>query len=116
MDKTKLKTNSAQLILEAALRKGLEVKIISRRFNLLKLSYNGEALFIKGTSFPANPQPACFIANNKLLTKRILRSHNIPVPKSWLVRTPTEARKTILKKNLFPCVLKSIKGVKYPIV
>lgn len=110
MNKTKLKTNSSRLILEAALKKGLEVKIISKRFNLLKLTYNGESLFIKGTSFPVNPQPACFIANNKFLTKRILRSHKIPVPKSWLVRTSTEARKTILRKNLFPCVLKPIKG------
>lgn len=110
MNKTKLKTNSSRLILEAALKKGLEVKIISKRFNLLKLTYNGESLFIKGTSFPVNSQPACFIANNKFLTKRILRSHKIPVPKSWLVRTSTEARKTILRKNLFPCVLKPIKG------
>lgn len=110
MNKTKLKTNSSRLILEAALKKGLEVKIISKRFNLLKLTHNGESLFIKGTSFPVNPQPACFIANNKFLTKKILRSHKIPVPKSWLVRTSTEARKTILRKNLFPCVLKPIKG------
>ena len=106
----KLKTNSAQLIMEAALKKGLGVKIISKRFNLLKITFNGEARFVKGTSFPVNPQPACFIANNKFLTKKILRSHKIPVPKSWLVRTPAEARKTILKKNLFPCVLKPIKG------
>jgi len=110
MNKTNLKTNSAQLILKAALRKGLKAKIISNRFNLLKLSHNGESVFIKGTSFPVNPQPACFIANNKFLTKRILRSHNIPVPRSWLVRTPTEARKLILKKNPFPCVLKPAKG------
>ena len=65
MNKRKLKTNSAQLILEAALEKGLEAKIISNRFNLLKLSHNGEVIFIKGTSFPVNSQPACFIANNK---------------------------------------------------
>ena len=96
--------------MEAALNKGIKVEIISRRFHLLKLTYNGKSLFIKGTSFPVNSQPACFIANNKFLTKRILRSHKIPVPKSWLVRTPREARKTILRKNLFPCVLKPVKG------
>jgi len=106
----KLNTSSAQLILEAALKKGLEVKIISPRFNLLKLSYKGRSLFIKGTSFPVNPQPACFIADNKFLTKKILRSNNIPVPKSWLVRTPAKARKMVLSKNLFPCVLKPIEG------
>jgi len=106
----KLKSNSTQVILEAALKKGIEVKIISKRFHLLKLIDNGKSLFVKGTSFPVNSQPACFIANNKFLTKRVLRSHNIPVPKSWLVRTPSEARKIILKKNPFPCVLKPIRG------
>jgi len=110
MSKIKLKTSSARLILEAALEKGLEAKIISHRFNLLRLSHNGQSIFIKGTSFPVNPQPACFIANNKFLTKKILRSHNIPVPKSWLVRTPTQARRLILKKSLFPCVLKPARG------
>jgi len=109
-NKTKLRNNSTQVILEAALNKGIKVEIISKRFHLLKLTYNGKSLFIKGTSFPVNTQPACFIVNNKFLTKRILRSHKIPVPKSWLVRTPREARKTVLRKNLFPCVLKPAKG------
>lgn len=106
----KLSTNSTQLIFEAALKKGLAVKIISPRFNLLKLSYHGRSLFIKGTSFPVNPQPACIIADNKFLTKKILQSNNIPVPKSWLVRTSAKARKMVLSKNLFPCVLKPIEG------
>lgn len=106
----KLSTNSAQLIFDAALKKGLEAKIISRRFNLLKISYKGKELFIKGTSFPVNSQPACFIANNKFLTKRVLRSQKIPSPRSWLVRTPTKAREVVISKNLFPCVLKPIKG------
>lgn len=109
-NKTRLRSNSTQVILEAALNKGIKVEIISRRFHLLKLIYNGQSLFIKGTSFPVNPQSACFIANNKFLTKKILRSHNILVPQSWLVRTPTEARKTISRKNLFPCVLKPVRG------
>jgi len=109
-NKTRFRSNSTQVILEAALNRGIKVEIISKRFHLLKLTYNGRSLFIKGTSFPVNPQPACFIANNKFLTKIILRSHKIPVPRSWLVRTPREARKTILRKNLFPCVLKPAKG------
>ncbi|NOY15237.1 MAG: ATP-grasp domain-containing protein [bacterium] len=110
MIKTKLRTKSAQLIFKAALDKGLKVKVISNRFNLMELFFHGKSIFVKGTSFPINSQPACFIANNKFLTKKILRSHNIPIPKSWLVRTPAEARNLILKKKLFPCVLKPIKG------
>ena len=109
-DEIKLKSKSTQVIVNAAIKKGVQVEIISKRFRLLKLTYNGISLFIKGTSFPVNSQPACLIANNKFLTKRILRTHKIAVPKSWLVRTPREAKETILKKNLFPCVLKPARG------
>lgn len=106
----RLRSQSTQVILDAALEKGIKVEIISKRFHLLKLTSNGKSLFIKGTSLPVNSQPACFIANNKFLTKSVLRSNKIPIPKSWLVRTPKEAKRIILKKNLFPCVLKPAKG------
>jgi D-alanine-D-alanine ligase-like ATP-grasp enzyme len=106
----KLSSMSAQVILDSALKKGLKIEVISRRFNLLKLTHNKKHLFIKGTSFPVNSQPACFIADNKFLTKKVLQTHNISFPKSWLVRTRSEARKVILKTNLFPCVLKPVEG------
>jgi len=105
-----LASNSAQVILDALRKKDIKVRVISKRFNLLEVVYNGKPTFVKGTSFPVNSQPACFIANNKYLTKRILRKHNILTPKSWLVRTPEEVKRKVLKKNLFPCVLKPIKG------
>ncbi len=106
----KLSTKSAELILEAAKARGFKVKIISRRLNLMRLFNNGKSIFIKGTSMPVNAQPSCFIANNKFLTKLILRAEKISTPKSWLVRTPQEAKRQVLKKNLFPCVLKPAKG------
>ncbi|MFC1711625.1 ATP-grasp domain-containing protein [Patescibacteria group bacterium] len=109
-NRPQLRSKSTQVILDAALARGIKVDIISKGFHLLKLTYGGKSLFIKGTSFPVNSHPACFIANNKFLSKRVLQTHRIPVPKSWLVRTPREARKTILKKNLFPCVLKPARG------
>jgi cyanophycin synthetase len=108
--KMELRSQSTQVILDAARSQGLQIEVISKRFNLLKLTYNGNFLFIKGTSFPVNPEPACYIARNKFLTKKILRSHKISVPKGWLVRTLREAREKILKKNLFPCVLKPAQG------
>lgn len=106
----KLKTESAQLILDAILAKGLAVKVISSRFNLLEMEHKGKPIFVMGTSFPVNPQPACFIANNKFLTKKVLVANDIPVAKSWLVRTRAEARRLVVEKNLFPCVLKPAKG------
>lgn len=111
MDKKALtRSKSAQEILKAAQNKGCETKIISKRFNLIRVKYKNKTTYIKGTSFPVNNQPSCFISNNKFLTKRILRMEKIPTPKSWLVRTPVEAKKICLKYNLFPCVLKPAKG------
>lgn len=105
-----LRSESTQVLLEAALARGIKVDIISKRFHLLRLMGHKKSLFIKGTSFPVNSQPACFITNNKFLSKRVLRAHGISVPQGWLVRTAREARETIATKNLFPCVLKPVKG------
>jgi len=110
MKKNNLKTNSAQLVLEAILTRGLKAKVISSRFNLLELEHGGRSVFVMGTSFPVNSQPACFVANNKFLTKKVLLASNIPVARSWLVRTKSEARKLVIDKGLFPCVLKPARG------
>lgn len=110
MVKIQLKSQSAQVILDAALEKGVKVEIISKRFHLMELTSKGRSLFVKGTSVPVNPQPSCFIADNKYLTKMVLQRREIPVPKSWLVKTAKEARKLILEKKLFPCVLKPAEG------
>lgn len=98
------------MILDAAVKRGLRVEIVSKRFNLLKISHNGISKFIKGTSYPANPQPACIIAKNKFLTKKVLRQSGLPVPKGWLVKKTLEAKAVILKNSIFPCVLKPVNG------
>lgn len=109
-NKTKLKNISTQVILEAAETKGIKAEIVSKNAQLLKLSFKNKSIYIQGTSFPVNSQPACLIANNKFLTKKILKFHNIPVPKSWLVKTAKEAKKLILKHNPFPFVIKPVRG------
>lgn len=107
---TKIKSSSVQTIFKSALKKGIKVEVVSPRFNLLKLSWNGYSVFVKGTSFPVNPQPSCMIANNKFLTKKVLKPYKIPMPKSWLARTASEALKIAKSEEVFPCVLKPIKG------
>lgn len=106
----KLISESSQLIFDAALKKGVNVKIVSKRFNLIRLIYKKKDFFIRNTSFPVNSQTACMIANNKFLTKKVMESCGIPMPKSWLVKTPSGAQKLILEKKLYPCVLKPTKG------
>lgn len=106
----KLKSNSAQVILDQLIENDLEVELISKRFKLMKLIVNGKPTFIKGTSFPVNSQPSCIIANNKFLTKKVLIKANVLVPKSYLVKTPKRTREIIKEKKMFPCVIKPTKG------
>ena len=106
----KLSSESSQLIFDAALKKGIKVKVVSKRFNLIKFFLKDKNFFTKTTSFPVNSQTACMIANNKFLTKKVLKENNILMPKSWLVRTPAEARRLVLKKQPYPCVLKPARG------
>jgi D-alanine-D-alanine ligase-like ATP-grasp enzyme len=103
-------SSSAQVLLAALTARGMKAEVISRRFNLLQVQQSDKAWFIKGTSFPVNSQPACLVANNKFLTKMILRAGGVPTPKSWLVRTPQAAREVISKNKVFPCVLKPVRG------
>lgn len=106
----KLSSVSSQLIFDAAFKKGLKIEVVSKRFNLLKITYKEKIIFIKTTSFPINPQTACMIANNKYLTKKILQKCNILMPKSWLVRTQNEAINLISELKMYPCVLKPARG------
>lgn len=106
----KLHNQSAQLIFDAFVSAGVDAKIISSRFNLMQIEYQGKSFFLKGTSFSVNPQPSCIIANNKFLTKKVLKLANILYPKSYLVQTPKQARKLIAEKQLFPLVIKPTEG------
>jgi len=105
-----LRSTSTQLIYQAALAQGLEVKIESTRFNLFSVVIGHKKIFIKGTNMPINPQSSCIIANNKFLSKKIFKQNKISTPKSWLVSSITKARKLIVKRNIFPCVIKPISG------
>lgn len=106
----KLKSNSAQVILEQLIESGVEVDLISKRFKLMRIVVNGKHSFIKGTSFSVNSQPSCIIANNKFLTKKVLLKANISVPKSYLANSAKQVREIIKDKNMFPCVIKPTKG------
>jgi D-alanine-D-alanine ligase-like ATP-grasp enzyme len=106
----KLKSESARLIFDSLIKAKAKVKIISTRFSLIKITYNNKSFLSKSTSFSVNSQPSCIVANNKFLTKKVLRLANIRTPKSYLVQTPKQAREIVAKKNLFPCVIKPAKG------
>lgn len=105
-----LRTTSAQLIYQAAINEGIDARIESSRFNLFSMILNGNRVFVKGTNLPINSQTSCLIANNKFLSKKIFRQRDIATPKSWLVNNTKKAQRMIIKKDLFPCVIKPING------
>lgn len=110
IDTPDMSTQSAQLIYDALSDLDVEVNIISKKNNLLEIVENGKSFFVKSTSFPVNPQPSCIIANNKFLTKKVLRKYNVRVPKSFLASSIREAKDIITQKNIFPCVIKPTSG------
>ncbi len=98
------------MVLAAIQARGIKVRVVSRRFNLLQVQRGDDAWLIKGTSFPVNSQPACLVANNKFLTKKMFRFYDILTPRSWLARTPQEALRVMTRQQMFPCVLKPARG------
>lgn len=109
-DKQQMSSQSTQLIFDALKNTKVEVKIISKRFNLLQINYKNKSFFTKSTSFWVNPQPSCIIANNKFLTKKVLRQAKVSIPKSYLVRTLKQAKELIKEKEMFPFVIKPTEG------
>lgn len=105
-----LHSTSAQLIYQAAIEHGLEVNIESTRFNLFSIMLRGQRVFIKGTNVPLNSQSSSLITHNKFLSKKIFKQNAILTPKSWLVPTIKKARELIIKRDIFPCVIKPIDG------
>jgi cyanophycin synthetase len=109
-EKQQLNSQSAQLIFEAFQKTKVDVRVVSKRFNLLQINHNGKSFFAKSTSFWVNPQPSCIIANNKFLTKKVLRQAKVSIPKSYLVKTLKQAKDVIIEKNMFPFVVKPTEG------
>ena len=106
----KLSSHSAQIILDTLISEKIDFAVVSAKHKLLKISHEGNTFFIRGTALPVNSQPSCMIANNKYLTKKVLKLAKILIPKTYLVKTATQAKKVINLKNLYPCVLKPTVG------
>ena len=105
-----LKSKSAQLILDSLVDFGVEVQVVSKTHKLMRVTHQGKSFFIKGTSLHVNSQPSCIIANNKYLTKKVLKLSGISSPKSFLTHSREQVREVIRANNLFPCVLKPVVG------
>lgn len=97
---------STSLIVRAAEARGITYKILPDK--LVKLSDGTRSHFIKGTLVDCNSEVARFIANNKYLTRHLLRAEGIPTPRSMLLRNPAAWQQVLSSRLKFPLVVKPV--------
>lgn len=83
---------STQLIISEAMRRGIEVEVLDPDDHFIRLSQNGKTEYIKQASrTSADTYIAPLIMENKAVTKRILKEHQISVPSGIVVGTNEDA-------------------------
>jgi glutamate--cysteine ligase/glutathione synthase len=85
---------STQIIINGALKRGIEVDVLDWDDNFIRLKKGNKVEYIKqATRTSADTCIAHFIMENKEVTKTILSEHGINVPESATVKTVDEAEK-----------------------
>ncbi len=75
---------SSQLLLKAALRRGVEFKILDRADNFISLHKNGKTEYVmQATRTSLDNYSGVLMMENKLVTKKILRKSGICVPSGF---------------------------------
>ena len=72
---------STQILMKEAIKRGIKVDLIDRSENFILLSNNGKEEYIKqATKTSVDSYSTVLVMENKLVTKTVLRKHNIRVP------------------------------------
>lgn len=72
---------STQILLKAAIKRGIQFEILDRKENFIALSKNGHLEYIKqATKTSLDSYITALIMENKIVTKKVLASHGIRVP------------------------------------
>mgnify|MGYP003681899974 CR=1 FL=1 len=73
---------STQILLKAAIKRGIKFEILDRKENFIKLEKNGHIEYIKqATKTSLDKYVTVLMMENKLVTNKILKQQNIMVPK-----------------------------------
>ncbi|MCE7698300.1 MAG: bifunctional glutamate--cysteine ligase GshA/glutathione synthetase GshB, partial [Methanobacterium paludis] len=85
---------STQIVIQEALNRGIEVDVLDRDDNFIRLKKNNKVEYVKQASkTSADTYIAPLIMENKEVTKIVLKEHGINVPKSITVKDVNEAVK-----------------------
>ena len=68
------KTNTYGIYVKAALKKGLEVRIIDQKNRLAELSYGGRKIYLYDMALPLNDAISVMLARQKYLTKKQVKT------------------------------------------
>lgn len=98
-------------LLRAARKFGVDITIFQNKKGLFIFSKNGIKLFVKQHIIDLNQYIPTKLAGNKFITKKILQSHDIPVPHGFIESNISKALDMLdANKIKFPLVVKPNDG------
>ncbi len=98
---------STQILIKEALNRGIEVEVLDRNDNFIRLKKNGRIEYIKqATRTSADTYISALIMENKDVTKKILKEKGISVPEGKLYYSLEHASKTFSDYDGFDIVIK----------
>jgi len=102
---------SVKLLIKAGEKQGVKISPLDEKAKLSVYSRNGTDIFVKGHIPDLNSTLATIVSSNKSLCKRVLKKHNIKVPRGTEVSSVKEALEVLkTEKNKFPVVVKPALG------
>ncbi len=81
----------AEILIEEARRRGIEVEIIDNHFNYFTLTYQGESVRCWESFTDRTPSMSAVVCQNKYLTLKLLREGGLKVPRQALWNNRQEA-------------------------
>lgn len=73
---------STQILMKEAMKKGVELDLVDRKENFIKLEKNGKREYIKqATKTSLDSYSTILVMENKLVTKKVLDENNVRTPK-----------------------------------
>lgn len=98
---------STQILMKESIKRGIKTKVIDRSENFIELKKDGKIEYVKqATKTSKDNYVTVLIMENKSVTKRVLREHNINVPEGIEVFSVEEAEEYIKDFVMKPIVVK----------
>ena len=95
---------STSLIINAARQKGLIFEPLPE--HAFRISNDTTSHYFKGTSFPCNNMVSSALSCNKYFLRKMLKQHDIPVPKTIRLRYASQWQRAMTSSLHFPLVVK----------